>query len=351
MGWTDTAGVMLTLKAKTASDFVTALLRVSGASPRHATVVAEHLVESSRLGLHSHGLIRVPQYLKEIREHEIDPRARPRRLRTRHAVTWVAGNACFGQVGGIYCAQRAVALARQHGVGLVVANRLAHTGRLGAYAELIAAGDCVALIFGSGPRRGHVVAPFGGIEGRLSTNPIAFAVPNGATPIVADFATSQLPEGKVRSARNRGMRLPAGVLQDPLGMPTDDPAVLYGRPRGTLLPLGGLEFGHKGYALGILVETMATLLAGDDAVDVSRPGFNLTMLAITTPPGLSSATARMATYMRSARPADKRRPVLVPGDPERAARQSDYVDVDEQSWGETETIARELGVETPATSR
>jgi hydroxycarboxylate dehydrogenase B len=342
---------MLTIKAKTASEFITVLLRKSGAPPGHATVVAEHLVESSRLGLHSHGLIRVPQYLKEIRAREIDPRARPRGLRTRRAITWVAGNACFGQVGGIYCAQRALALAQEHGVGLVIANRLAHTGRLGAYAELIAAEDCVALIFGSGPSRGHIVAPFGGIEGRLSTNPIAFSVPNGATPVVADFATSQLPEGKIRSARNRGLRLPAGVLQDPHGKPTDDPAVLYGRRRGTLLPLGGPEFGHKGYALGILVETMATLLAGDEAVDPSRPGFNLTMLAIAARPNLSSATARMAAYMRSARPADKERPVLMPGDPERAARKKDYVEVDEQTWSETEAIARELGVEMPATAR
>jgi LDH2 family malate/lactate/ureidoglycolate dehydrogenase len=342
---------MLTLKAKAASEFVTVLLRKSGTPPGHATVVADHLVEASRLGLHSHGLIRVPQYLKEIRALEIDPRARPRRLRTRGAVTWVGGNSCFGQVGGIYCAQRAVALAQEHGIGLVIANRLAHTGRLGAYAEVIAGEDCVALIFGSGPSRGHIVAPHGGIEGRLSTNPIAFAVPNGATPVVADFATSQLPEGKVRSARNRGLRLPAGVLQDPDGRPTDDPAILYARPRGTLLPLGGPDFGHKGYALGILVETMATLLAGDDAVDTTRPGFNLTMLAIAGGPGLSSATARMAAYMRSAKAADKKRPVLVPGDPERVARLKDYVEVDERTWGETEAIARELGVERPATWR
>jgi hydroxycarboxylate dehydrogenase B len=338
---------MLTLEPTGASAFVAALLRKSGAPPGHASVVAEHLVESSRLGVHSHGLIRVPQYIREIRAHEVDPRARPRRIRTRDAVTWVDGNACFGQVGAIYCARRAVEMARAHGIGLVVANRLGHTGRLGAYAELVAAEGCLGLSFGTGPRRGHIVAPFGGIEGRLSTNPIAFGVPNGAAPVVADFATSQVPEGKIRSARNRGLRLPAGVLQDPDGNPTDDPAVLYGRPRGTLLPLGGAEFGHKGYALGILVEAMATLLAGDDAVDASRPGFNLTILAIATRPGFDLATSRLADYLRSARPADPKQPVLVPGDPERAARARALVEIDEQTWSETEAIARELGVEMP----
>ena len=329
------------LKATDAAAFVALLLRKCGAPPRHATVVAEHLVESSRLGVHSHGLIRVPQYVKEIRAGEIDPRARPRRLRKGGAVTWV---------GGIFAATRAVAAAREHGIGLVIANRLGHTGRLGAYAELIAAERCVGLVFGTGPRRGHIVAPFGGVEGRLSTNPIAFAVPNAAKPVVADFATSQLPEGKVRSARNRRLRLPPGVLQDPDGNPTDDPAVLYGRPRGTLLPLGGADYGHKGYALGILVEAMATLLAGDDPVDASRQGFNLAVLAIATRPGFETATARFVDYLRSARPADPSRPVLVPGDPERVARGRAYVEVDEQTWGETEAIARELGVEVPSSA-
>lgn len=340
---------MPVLQATDATAFVGALLRKSGATPAHATVVAEHLVENSRLGVHSHGLIRVPQYIKEIRDGEVDPRARPRRLRRRQAVMWVGGRACFGPVAGIYCARNAVALAKKYGSGLVIANRLAHTGRLGAYAELIAGEDCVALAFGTGPRRGHIVAPFGGVEGRLSTNPIAFAIPDGATPIVADFATSQVPEGKVRRARNRGQRLPAGVLQDPDGNPTDDPAVLYGRPRGTLLPLGGAEFGHKGYALAILVEAMATLLAGDDAVEASRPGWNLTILAIATRRGFEEATARMSAYLRSARPADPTRPVLVPGDPERIARERREVEVDEETWRETEAIARELGVEPPST--
>src|SRR5439155_989554 len=93
----------------------------------------------------------------------------------------------------------------------------------------------------------HLVATFGGIDGRLATNPIAFAIPNGPTPVVADFSTSAMPEGKLRVARNVGGRLPPGVLQDPFGNATDDPGVLYGKPRGTLLPLGGPTFGHKGY--------------------------------------------------------------------------------------------------------
>ena len=310
-------------------------------------MVADHLVENSRLGVHSHGLIRVPQYIGEMRTGQTDPRARPRRIRARASVSWVSGNSGFGQVGGIYSAYRAVDTARKYGVGLVVATRLGHTGRLGAYAELVAAKHCIGVIFGTGPPRGHIVAPYRGIDGRLSTNPIAFAVPNGAKPVVADFSTSALPEGKVRSARNLGQRLPAGALQDAAGNPSDDPAVLYAKPRGTLLPLGGATFGHKGYALAILVEAMATLLAGEGVDDLSRADFTLTILAIATRRGFDRAAERMVSYLRSARAVDSGRPVMVPGDPERLLRTRSLVEVDPRTWEEMGAIARELQVEIP----
>ena len=126
--------------------------------------------------------------------------------------------------------------------------------------------------------------------------------------------------------------------------------MLYGRPRGTLLPLGGPTFGHKGYALAILVEAMATLLAGDEIDDASRVDFNLTVLAIATKPGFDRATERMANYLRSARPLDLKRPVLVPGDPEHLARGRSVVEVDAQTWREIEAIARELQIKLPVVS-
>lgn len=309
--------------------------------------MAQHLVENSRLGVHSHGLIRVPQYITEIRKGQLDPRARPALLRTQGAVAWVSGNSGFGPVGGAFAARQAIGTARKHGIALVIATHLGHTGRLGAYAELGSSAGCITTIYGSGPPRGHIVAPFGGIDGRLSTNPIAFALPNGKTPVVADFSTSAVPEGKVRSARNLGRRLPAGVLQDPSGIPVDDPAVLYGRPRGTLLPLGGAEFGHKGYALAILVEAMATLLAGKDVDDPSRDDFNLAIVAVATPRGFAPAAERMTGYLKSSRALDPKRPVMVPGDPERLARANPFVEVDPPTWEAMKAIGRELEVELP----
>ena len=111
----------------------------------------------------------------------------------------------------------------------------------------------------SGPRSGHWVAPFGGLEGRLSPNPIAFACPVAeGPPLTGDFSTSVVPEGVVRSLRNRGARTPEGALRDAAGRPTTDPAVLYGEPRGALQPLGG-DFGYRGTALALMVELLAAL--------------------------------------------------------------------------------------------
>src|SRR5437660_87147 len=208
--------VMLTVRASDADSLVARLFRKSGALPSHANVVARHLVESSQLGVHSHGLIRVPQYVHEIRSGHLDPRAKPRRLGRHGAVSWVSGNSGFGQVGAIYSALAATASARRYAVGLA-----------------------------------------------------------------------------------------------------------------------------------ILVEAMSTLLAGDETDDRSRVGANLAILAIATGGGFEQAAEGMARYLRSARPADPQRPVLVPGDPERLAREHSLVAVDSRAWNEIGSLARELHVEVP----
>jgi len=347
LGQLDLASGSVAVRAMDARALVVRLLRKSGTPPKHAQVVADHLIESSQLGVHSHGLIRVPQYVHEIMAGDIDPVVKPERAARRSATMWVTGNGGFGQVTAQYATHQAQALAARYGVGLVVANHLGHSGRLGAYAEKLAANGYLGAIFGSGPPSGHLVAPFGGVEGRLATNPIAFAIPNGKEPVVADFSTSAMPEGRVRSLRNLGNLLPEGVLQDAAGNATNDPSVLYGHPRGTLLPLGGRTFGHKGYALGLFVEAMATLLAGDQTDDRSRVGGNLTVLAIATQPGFADRTRRMVEYLRSAVPFHPDRPVLVPGDPERLAHEASSVSMDKQTWREIRALARDLSVRLP----
>ncbi|GIT30031.1 MAG: hypothetical protein Ct9H300mP1_20770 [Planctomycetaceae bacterium] len=110
-------------------------------------------------------------------------------------------------------------------------------GVWGAYVQLAADRGLVALATCNSPIHGHFVLPAGGRQGRLATNPIAYAFPTDGDPILADFSTSVTPEGKIRVYRNRGESLPEGWVQDAEGQPTTDPDRFYGPPRGGILPL------------------------------------------------------------------------------------------------------------------
>jgi LDH2 family malate/lactate/ureidoglycolate dehydrogenase len=225
---------------------------------------------------------------------------------------------------------------------------MGHTGRIGAYAEAIAAAGMVGVAVCSGPRTGHFVAPFGGLDGRLATNPIAYAYPSAdGAPVVADFSTSVAPEGVIRSLLHRGLKAPPGALRDAEGRPTDDPAALYATPRGAIQPLGGAT-GYRGTALGLLVDVLAALLAGDDADDPARTGSNLAMLAIATGDGFAGRAARMGRYLRASRPIDPARPVLLPGEREQhAAAAAGAIAVDGPTWAAIAAAAQASGIALP----
>ena len=333
---------------RAATTLAAAILEAAGADATNAGIVAEHLVESDLRGVHSHGLMRVPQYVGEMTSGEIDGRAQPEVARTQGARVLIDGNRTLGQVAGAYAVYEAGSAAAAYGVGLAIVHRAGHAGRIGAYVEQSAAAGNVAVAFCSGPRSGHRVAPFGGVDGRLSTNPIAFAFPGDNGPVVADFSTSTVPEGVVRRLRDLGHPAPDGSIQDASGAPSRDPAVLYTDPPGTILPLGGPLFGHKGYALGLLVEAMTTLLAAEDATDPERMGNNLTLCVIAGNEDVVSAGQSLATYVRSSRAANADRPVLLPGDPERSARlHSAMVSIDEPTWHALTDLAARFGIPTP----
>jgi len=278
----------------------------------------------------------VPQYLSDIAAGETDPKAVPKIERRAPGRAVVDGGKGFGQVVGMAMAEESRLLAAQTGIALVTGRRMGHSGRIGAYAEAIARQGMVGVAVCSGPRSGHHVAPFGGLEGRISTNPIAFAFPvAGEPPVVADFSTSVAPEGVIRSLMFRGLPAPEGALRDAQGKLTGDPAALYTKPvRGTLQPLGG-AIGYRGTALAILVEVLAALLADDETEDLSRLGSNLATIAIAADGAFAGRAKRMADYLRSSPPLDPARSVMVPGEREhRAAARAGAgpIEVDRPTW-------------------
>ena len=187
-------------------------------------------------------------------------------------------------------------------------HRCNHVARLGAYVQQAAECGLVAIATCNSPVGGHFVIPWGGKQGRLATNPIAYGVPTGGDPIVADFATSVAPEGKVRWYRNSGLPLPPGWVQDSDGLPSTDPDAFYGPPRGGLLPLGG-PVGYKGFALGLLVEILGSALAGIGSTDASIVGNGVCFVAIdptrfVPPDRFRSLMDDLSAYIKSSPPAE-----------------------------------------------
>lgn len=337
------------LPSETLESLGQALLGHAGAPPEQAALVIDHLLTAERMGLRSHGIMRVPQYLEEIRGGLIDPAAEPEIVRSAPALLRVEGRRGFGQVVGARMVEALRPLAEECGVAVATGRHLGHTGRVGAYPEVLAGHGLIALAVCNGAPSGHWVAPFGGRDGRLSTNPMAMAWPVlGEDPVVADFSTAATAEGVVRVHREQGTDVPAGTLRDAAGRPSRDPADLYGQPRGAIQPLGG-ELGYRGTALALFVEVLTTLSNGDAVDDGTRTGTDMTIVALRAEPGFESLALGLSRHVRASPPLDPRRPVMMPGDRERArqAQAGSQVRVALPTWQALERAAREAGVPMP----
>jgi LDH2 family malate/lactate/ureidoglycolate dehydrogenase len=325
-----------------------ALLERAGALPEHARVVVEHLIAASAMGLHSHGIMRVPQYLAEIEAGVIDPGAEPEIVQTGASRLSVDGRRGFGQVVGMRMVEALVPLAWATGVAMANGRHLGHTGRIGAYPEALAQAGVIGLALCNGAPLGHWVAPFGGRDGRLSTNPMAMAWPvGGEAPVVADFSTAAAPEGVIRILRERGAEAPDGGLRDADGRPSRDPNTLYAVPRGAIQPLGG-TLGYRGTALALFVEVLTTILNGDAVDDRSRKGTDMTLLAVAPQTGFDQLARGLSDHIRASPALDPARPVLMPGDRERAADPAAPLRIDGPTWAALASAADRAGLDMPA---
>ena len=336
------------IAADAATELARRIFVVYGAPDRDARIVSEHLVTCDLMGVHSHGLNRVVQYTGEIASGLLQPAAVPAVRRLGPTCLLIDGGSGFGQVACTAAVEVAAEAVAAHGTAFVAVRNTQHTGRLGAYTEALARAGNVAMAFGSGAPRFHRVPPFGGLEGRMSTNPISWAAPTATEPLVADFATTSVPEGKIRLWRDTRREVPRDALCDAAGRMSFDPEDLYADPPGFLLPLGGERYGHKGSALAMLAEMVATVLAGDAIGDTESRGQNLALLAIRGPEDLADRVSDTVRYLRSSAPRDPARPVLMPGEIEQnAAAGATSVELGQASWQRLEAVAVDAGVPTP----
>jgi len=324
------------------------ILRGLGTPEPAARTVAQSLVGANLVGHDSHGVVRLLEYASCVRAGDIVPTAEPVVRHAEGAVSAIDGRWCWGQVGARFAAERAAESALEHGIGLATLEHCKHVGRIGEFAELLAERGLLSFVFCNSDA---CVAPFGGAERALGTNPLAAGIPGtGEHPFVLDFATSAAAEGKLRVARAEGATIPEGIVVDRDGRPSTDPEAFY--DGGALLPFGS----HKGYGLSAFIELVGGALSGNHPSLTSRyhTGNGLVVIAI-RPGALGTATYAAdiedgAAALRAVSPTDPARPVLLPGDVENAAlrqRRAEGMPVSEKIWQELHELRDELTSTTP----
>lgn len=344
---------MPTFSAKELLEIARQIVEGIGATPAEAETVADHLVGANLAGHDSHGVIRLPQYHGHAREGRLQLGQSVTVERETSTTAVVNGHWTWGQVAARRAMEIGIAKAQQHALAAVTLRQCYHIGRVGVYALEAARQGFIAQIWcnAHGVAR---VAPWGGMDARLGTNPIAVAIPTSGKPLLMDITTSVAAEGKVRVAKNKGVPVPPGWLLDRNGHPTTNPADLY--DGGTLLPFGA-GMGHKGFALSLIVDLLGGVLsgAGCGAMPGTRNG-NGAMMQVFDPQAfmdrdeyLEKVESYLA-YIRSSRPRPDVNEILLPGEPEyraEADRARDGIVLDDETWRQVSAVAEAVGVRLP----
>jgi uncharacterized oxidoreductase len=331
---------------------VAVLLQGAGASEQEARTVARYSVAANLAGHDSHGVIQIPTYIDRIGKGHIVPGAKFDIVSETDTTLVIDGNWGFGYVVAERAMQLTIEKAKKHNVAATTVHRQSHVGRVGAYPMLAAEAGMIALMTADSGRSPKAVAPFGGREARLGTNPITIAVPSDLpAPFMIDMATSGVAVGKIKLAQARGEKIPEGWILDKAGNPTSDPND-YDRG-GILLPLGGAE-GHKGFGLSAIVEILSGILPGlgfgVEPTGRHNDGCFIACFNVGALRDLATfkrEVADFAAYLKSTPPAEGFTEVLYPGEIEwrrEQERLKSGIDVDDKTWQAMQALAKKFGV-------
>ena len=297
-----------------------ACLQALGVDEADAACVAKGLVQTNLWGIDSHGIARLPHYLNRITHGSIKPRPQIVVTQTGPSTAQVDGDQGLGIVVSHRANRVAIELARAGGIGAVGVADSSHCGAVGLYARDAAREGLIGMAFTHSDK---IAAPHGGHLPFLGTNPIAMAFPRESTePVCLDMATTPIPWNRVMNARREGHALPEDVAVDANGAPTTD-----AHAAAALRPLGGLEYGHKGYGLALVVELLCGPLNGNlwgpqigpMYAELTRPRHIGAFFIVLDPMRFAGGPTLAATIEQMARAlASEPGEVLMPGDPELA---------------------------------
>lgn len=346
---------MPTIVHTTLEEFGAKLFEACKVPADQAAKAAHHLVEANLVGHDSHGIIRIPTYVKALRSGAIKPVGDHKIVRESPASLTIDANQSFGIVMGYDAMQWAVDRAKEHTLGAVAVHQSSHIGRLGAFPPLAAEQDCIGILMLNGGSR--FTAPFGGTGRRLPPNPIAISVPTLRGPaMMLDITTSMAAGGKVDVARARGKQLPEGWLVDAAGQTVTDPN-RFRNGEVAMLPLGG-PLGYKGYGLGMMIDAIAGGLswAGCSTAQPTRGGSGWLALAIKIESFIDiddykQEVQKLIDWVKSSPTMPGTERIYLPGEIEdeiRRERESDGIFVEEATWQALVETAQSIAVAVPS---
>jgi ureidoglycolate dehydrogenase (NAD+) len=334
------------------TNFCRDVLESVGIPHADAEIATDVIMQAERFGVASHGLVRLPHYVKRIELGSINPRPHIQIVKKGQCTALVDGDNGLGHVVSHFAMKNAIELARQ-GASFVGVRHSSHFGIAGYYALMAAKEDMIGLSF---THTDVILAPYGGTEARLGSNPFAFAAPcDGPHPILLDVSTSTVSLGKIIVARERGETISSEWALDSSGRPTTNP-----HEARILLPFGG----HKGYGLALFVELLCGVLTGSPFGqhlssmygDLDKPrnlGHLFGALRADSFVDLNEFKTRsreLADEMRQTKPATGFKEVLVPGDIEfrnQLRNDREGIRLDSSLTEQLRTLSTHLGIAFP----
>lgn len=346
---------MLTIKAQNLKKAAKEILQKAGSDESEAEMVAGHLVRANLLGHDSHGVGMIPDYVNNISSGSLKPGMSAKLLKEDGAILVFDGQRGFGQRTAREAMEAAIAKCRVTGLVVMALRNAYHIGRVGEYGEQSIRADLISIHFANVIGQG-IVAPYGGRDSRLGTNPVCIAMPGteNTEPVLLDMATSKIAVGKARVFIDEGLKAPDDMILDPAGNPTNDPGVMFSDPNGSLIGFGL----HKGYGLALICELLAGVLCGGGTI---KPRFgpeegiinNMLVFLVdpkrmVDPEWMHREMDTIVTHMKESRPLDPENPVMIAGEPERKTlneRMAKGIPMHQKSWDHILEAGEKVGIE------
>ncbi|MEV7090168.1 Ldh family oxidoreductase [Streptomyces sp. NPDC093085] len=335
--------------------FAAAATEAKGVPPADARLLADTLVTAELWGHPSHGMLRLPWYLERVESGATAAVAAPETVSDNGAVLVVDGRDGLGQVLADRAVGWGVERARQHGISAVGLRNSGHFGTAAYFTRKAAAQHCVALLM---TNASPAMAPWGGREKRVGTNPWSIAAPGGRYgTVVMDIANTAVARGKIYHAKERGQPIPEGWAAGRDGVPTTDPRRAI---EGLILPMAG----HKGYAISFMFDVLAGVLTGSafgtSVVGPYRPAGRsgvghllicVDIRAMADPAEFERRMEALVEETKATPAAPGVAEIFVPGEPEiRTAERlaGEGITVVDDTWASLARIAAATGTPLPA---